>query len=63
MKVIQQEKRPNEKHTVSERSLNIWPIVPETNISGINTATVVRVEAITERPTSDAPISAASFAG
>ena len=51
------------KHTTSERSWNNCPIDPLTNIRGMKTATVVRVEAATDMPTSFVPLSAASIAG
>ena len=43
------------KVTVRAWSVKIWPATPSMNTMGKNTAMVVRVEAVTAMPTSDAP--------
>ncbi len=43
------------------KSLNKIPTIPSTNTIGRNTAMVVRVEAVIDKPTSLAPFMAASF--
>ena len=53
----------NEKVTVSAWSRNSWPAMPEMNTIGKNTATEVRVAAVTAIATSDVPWRAASAAG
>ena len=49
-----------ERVTVIAKSLNIVPTTPSTNTIGINTATVVKVDAVIAIPTSEAPSIAAS---
>ena len=48
-----------ENATVSANSLNNWAVIPWTNTIGKNTATVVRVDAVTAKATSFAPVTAA----
>ena len=40
---------------VRQKSLNIWPASPPVSASGRNTATVVSVDAVSERKTSFVP--------
>ena len=49
-----------DKVTVKAKSLNTVPIIPSINTIGINTAIVVKVDAVIAMPTSDAPFIAAS---
>ncbi len=52
----------SENDTVSAWSRKSWAAMPSRKTTGRKTATVVRVEAITARPTSEAPRRAASKA-
>lgn len=46
--------------TIQPSCLNMIPAIPETMVRGRNTQSIVRVEAITEIPTSEVPWTAAS---